>query len=96
MKATSFAIGVAAGALLGAAASVAAETYMPASVRRDLRRYTHKGMRVHAFPLFHCLSPCFFVRPATSILGGFGSAAGPALAPLPHTQYNKWQSSPAA
>ena len=32
MKATSFAIGVAAGALLGAAASVAAETYMPASV----------------------------------------------------------------
>ena len=45
MKATSFAIGVAAGALLGAAASVAAETYMPASVRRDLRRYTHKGMR---------------------------------------------------
>ena len=45
MKATSFAIGVAAGALLGAAASVAAETYMPASVRRDLRRYTHKCMR---------------------------------------------------
>ncbi|MBM6918055.1 hypothetical protein [Intestinimonas butyriciproducens] len=45
MKGSSFAIGMAAGAVVGAAISMTAENYMTPRMRRDMKKYTHKGMK---------------------------------------------------
>lgn len=50
MKISTFAIGIVAGSVIGAAVAVGAESMISPSTKRDLRHYAHKGMRaVSAF-----------------------------------------------
>ncbi len=57
MKANSFAVGIAAGPLHAAAASAAAEAYMPHHMRRDLSRKARKGAQAMGH-MAENINPC--------------------------------------
>lgn len=50
MKASTFAIGIVAGTLIGAAATIATESMLPARTKRDIKHYATRSVRaVQAF-----------------------------------------------